>query len=360
MLNDRIVQNQLDRRIHHKALQRFLADRFKTAMCLSLAFGLSALIVVISGSHVACATFAGHQGAAFAAEQFGGQEVVDLLFGRAAMGDLVLCETFLHPVKQILVHNGGHATGDHNVLVAVLPNVAAILEDLEEAILDKRLPGTGAQAAFVQGSRYLFGWFAVGVAGENLLHDGGGLGVDVIEAILFTDDIAQRHHTAVVLALKGVLSFPAGHLDGQLRRIIFGHANEQTLDHDALRAVRDRLHDRDEMDAVLFKLTFVVDCIVTVAGKAVQFPDQDCVKDFPGTVLNHPLELGTVVGLGRVGPVDVGAHDGDTVALGVVFAVPQLAFNGGLALAVRGVAGVDDSGHGGASLRLNVKRQAFV
>ena len=217
MFNDRIVQNQFDRCIHHKALQRLFADGFKTAMCLSLALGLAALIVVIGGAHVAGAALAGYQGVAFAAEQFGGQEVVDLIFGRAAVGNLILCETFLHPVEQSLVHDGGHATGDHNVLVAVLPNVAAILEDLKEAVFDEGFPGAGAQAAFVQGGRYLFGGFAVGVAGENLLHDGGRLGVDVIEPILFADDIAQRHHTAVVLALKGVLSFPAGHLNGQLR-----------------------------------------------------------------------------------------------------------------------------------------------
>src|SRR5699024_2803658 len=114
------------------------------------------------------------------------------------------------------------------------------------------------------------------------------------------------------------------------------------------------------MDAVLFKLALVIDCIVTVAGKAVQLPNQDRIENLFGAVLNHPLKFGSVVGLGGVGPVDVSAHDGDAVALGVVFAVPQLAFNGGLALAVRGVAGVDDGGHGGASLRLNVKRQTFV
>ena len=35
-------------------------------MCLPLAFGLSALIVVISGAHVAGSALTGHQGAAFA------------------------------------------------------------------------------------------------------------------------------------------------------------------------------------------------------------------------------------------------------------------------------------------------------
>ena len=114
------------------------------------------------------------------------------------------------------------------------------------------------------------------------------------------------------------------------------------------------------MDAVLFQLPLVKDRIIAVAGKAVQFPNQDRIENLFGAVLNHPLKFGSVVGLGGVGPVDVSAHDGDAVALGIVFAVPELAFNGGFALAVRGVAGVDDGGHGGASLRLNVKRQTFV
>ena len=73
------------------------------------------------------------------------------------------------------------------------------------------------------------------------------------------------------------------------------------------------------MDVVLFKLTLVKDSVVAVAGKAVQLPDQDCIENFPGTVLDHPLELGTVVGLGGVGPVDVGAHDGDTVKAAAFF-----------------------------------------
>ena len=171
-------------------------------MLLAPALGPAAFVVVVDIPHVAGAALAGHQGTAFAAEYLGGQEVVDLLFGRAAMGDLVLCETFLHPVKQRLVHNGRHAAGDHNVFVAVLPNVAAVLEDLEEAIFDEGFPGAGAQAPFVQGGRYLFGRFTVGVAGENLLHDGGRLGVDVIEPVLFADDIAQWHYPTIILALR--------------------------------------------------------------------------------------------------------------------------------------------------------------
>ena len=114
------------------------------------------------------------------------------------------------------------------------------------------------------------------------------------------------------------------------------------------------------MDAVLFELALVIDCVVAVAGKAVQFPNQNRVEDLPGAVLDHSLKLGTVVGLGGVGPVDVSADDGDVVALSIVLAVPELAFNGGFALAVGGVAGVDDGGHGRASLRLDTMRRTFV
>ena len=82
----------------------------------------------------------------------------------------------------------------------------------------------------------------------------------------------------------------------------------------------------------------------------VQLPDQNHIEDFLRAVLNHPLEVRTVIRLGRIGTVDVGADHGDTVLLGVVLAVAQLSFNGRFALAVRRIAGVDHSSHGCTSL----------
>ena len=67
------------------------------------------------------------------------------------MGDLVLLETLLHPVEQVLVNNGRNAARRHDVFVAVFADVAAVAEDLEEAVLYERLPGTGTQPSLIQG-----------------------------------------------------------------------------------------------------------------------------------------------------------------------------------------------------------------
>ena len=118
-------------------------------MRLAVAFGFAALVVIVGVSHVACAAFAAHQGAALAAEQLGGQQIAHILFCGATVGNLVLLETLLHPVEQVLVHDGRNAARRHNVLVAVFADVAAVAEDLEEAVLYERLPGAGTQAALI-------------------------------------------------------------------------------------------------------------------------------------------------------------------------------------------------------------------
>ena len=79
------------------------------------------------------------------------------------MGDPVLLETLLHPVEQILVNNSRNAARRHNVLVAIFADVAAVAEDLEEAVLYERLPGAGTQAALIQGCCNLLSRFAVGI-----------------------------------------------------------------------------------------------------------------------------------------------------------------------------------------------------
>ena len=57
------------------------------------------------------------------------------------MGDLVLLETLLHPVEQVLVHDGGNAARCHDVLISVFTDVTAVPENLEEAVLHERLSG---------------------------------------------------------------------------------------------------------------------------------------------------------------------------------------------------------------------------
>ena len=299
---------------------------------------------------MAGAAFAAHQGAALAAEQFSGQQIAHILFCRPTVGDPVLLETLLHPVEQILVNNSRNAARRHNVLVAVFADVAAVAEDLEEAVLYERLPGAGTQAALIQGCCNLLSRFAVGVPAEDFLHDGSRLRVDMVQPVLLADGEAQRHHTAVVLALESVFALTARYFHGKFGGIIFRHANKHTLHHNAFWPLRNGFHGRHQMDTVLFQLVLVVHGIVAVSGKAVEFPDQNYIEDFLRAVLYHVLELRAVIRFGRVGTVNVGADHGDTVLLGVVLAVAQLPFNGRFALAVGRIAGVDHSSHGCTSL----------
>ena len=332
--DDFIAENHLNSSFHHEPFQRLFADGFQVAVRLAMAFGVAALVVIVGVSHVAGAALTAHQGAALATEQLGGQQIAHILFRRSTMGNLVLLKTLLYPVEQILVHDGGNAARCHDVFIAVLAYVAAVAEDLEEAVLHERLPGAGTQAALVQGGGNLLSRFAVGIPAEDLLHDGSRLRVDMVQPVLLANGEAQRHHTAVVLALEGIFALTACYFQGEFGGIVFRHADKHTLHHNAFRPLRDGFHGRHQMDTVLFQLVLVVHGIEPIPGKAVELPDQNHIEDFLRAVLYHVLELRAVIRLGRICTVNVGADHGDAVFLGVVLAVAQLSLNGRFALAV--------------------------
>ena len=345
LFDDFIAKNHFNSGLHHEPFQRLFADGFQVAVRLAVAFGVAALVVIVGVSHVAGAAFATHQGTALATEQLGGQQIAHILFCRATVGDLVLLETLLHPVEQVLVHDGGNAARCHDVLISVFTDVTAVPENLEEAVLHERLPGAGTQAALVQGGGNLLSRFAVGIPGEDLLHDGSRLRVDMVQPVLLANGEAQRNDTAVVLALEGIFALTARYFQGKFGGIVFRHADKHTLHHNAFRPLRNGFHGRHQMDAVLFQLVLVVHGIEPIPGKAVELPDQNYIEDFLCAVFDHPLKVRAVIRFGRVGTVNVGADHGDTVLLGVVLAVAQLPFNGRFALAVRRIAGVDHGGH---------------
>jgi hypothetical protein len=82
--------------------------------------------------------------------------------------------------------------------------------------------------------------------------------------------------------------------------------------------------------------------IVAVSGKPVQLPNNHCIKQFLITVLDHALKFGAVVGLCGKGAVYVGSKYGYTVLFGKFFAFADLPVDAFLALAVGGIAGVDN------------------
>ena len=233
--DDFIAENHLNGGIHHEPFQRLLADGFQVAVRLAVAFGVAALVVIVGVSHVAGAAFAAHERTALAAEQLGGQQIAHILFCGSTMGNPILLETLLHPVEQVLVHDGRNAARCHDVLISVFTYVTAVPENLEEAVLDNRLAGTGAQPSLIQGGCDFLGRLAVGVPGEDLLHNGSRLRVDMVQSVLLANGEAQRNDTAVVLALEGVFALTARYFQGKFGGIIFCHADQHTLHHNAFR-----------------------------------------------------------------------------------------------------------------------------
>ena len=332
--DDFIAENHLNGSVHHEPFQRLLADSLQVTVRLAVALGVAALVVIVGVSHVAGAAFATHQGAALATEQLGGQQIAHILFCRATVGDLVLLKTLLHPVEQVLIHDGGNAARCHDVLISVFTYVTAVPENLEEAVLHERLPGAGAQPSLIQGCCDFLGRLAVGVPGEDLLHDGSRLRVDMVQPVLLANGEAQRNDPAVVLALECIFALTARYFQGEFGGIVFRHANQHTLHHNAFRPLRDGFHSGHQMDTVLFQLVLVVHGIEPIPCKAVELPNQNHIEDFLRAVLYQPLEVRAVIRLGRIGTVNVGADHGDTVLLGVVLAVAQLSLNGRFTLAV--------------------------
>lgn len=99
------------------------------------------------------------------------------------------------------------------------------------------------------------------------------------------------------------------------------------------------------MTPVLFQSGLVAGAVVAVAGKPVQFPDDNHIEQALAAVLNHVLKFWAVVGLGGKGPIYVVAQNGDTVLLGKGSTLPDLALDTFFALIIGGIAGIDNSFH---------------
>ena len=77
-------------------------------------------------------------------------------------------------------------------------------------------------------------------------------------------------------------------------------------------------------------------------------------------VIDHPLELRTIVCLGRVGPVNVVLQNRDAVLLHKGRTFPNLTFDGFFPLIVRGITSINDCVQKPTPLQIRaVKRAKF-
>ena len=148
------------------------------------------------------------------------------------------------------------------------------------------------------------------------------------------DHVAERNRATIINALESVLGHTTHDLFGQVSRVIFGVSFQHRFQNDALRASRNDFRCRYQFHAVPLQLGLVPGTVVAVPGKAVELPDNDDIKDAALTVLDHLLELRAIIRFCRNGTVNVVLDHCEAILLCVGGALPNLTFNGFLALAV--------------------------
>ena len=289
------------------------------------------------------AALAAEIGPAVAAEQLGGEQI--FLLGLVAGGCFsVLRQLLLHPVKEFLRDDGGDTVRDDDFPVDILPDVAAVVQKMLDAVIGQLAPLRISDALPVEPVPYLRHGGPLVVPLKRLPDKGGGKGVG-LESLVAVDLVADGQGAAVEFALQGVLRHAPDHLFGQVGGVIFGVTLQHGFQNDALGPVGNDLGGGHHLDAVLLQQGLVAGAVVAVAGKAVQLPYNNHIEQALAAVPYHVLKLRAVVGLSGKGPVDVVPQDGDAILLGVGGTLPYLPLDALLSLAVAGISCVNDGFH---------------
>lgn len=280
--------------IYHQVFQPDFADRFLFAA--SCALGIGALVIAVDNLVPAGAALTKHHGPAHPAEQFGCEQVVILCFV-PGWGPTIFGNLFLNTVEQFLLNDNRNRIRHHNVLKPVFSDVTSVGQQGLDAVIGEFLIAVGCHALAVEPVHDPFHGGAFGIALEGFHHKGSFQRVNLKKAILI-NHISDRDGTAIVLPFQDVLCHAAHHLFGQLSRVILSHAGQHTFHHDTGGTVRNGLGSRHQLYMIPLENVLVVGCVIPVPGEAVQFPDQDHIKQSPLAVLDHPLKLRTICGLG--------------------------------------------------------------
>ena len=326
-----IVFHKLHGLVDHQIFQPLFADGlFLAALVL---FGSGTFIVAVDFTRPACAAFAKHQRPTVAAEQLGGEQVIVLCLS-PGRGFLVFGDLLLHILKQFQRNDGRDSIRHDHIPEFQFSDVPPVFEHMFNAVICKRTAHRVLDAVFVQPITDLLHGGAFIVLLERFQNKRRGERVDV-ELPLGIQRVAKSSTTTVAAAFQDVLGLSTNYLFGKVCRIILGIAFQHRFQNDALRPLGNDLGSRHELDTVFLQLGLVPGTVVAIPGKAVKFPDQHDVKQLFVAVLDHLLELGSIVRLGRDSTVNVVLDDGDAVLLRIGSAFTNLAFNGFFALVIR-------------------------
>ena len=163
--------------------------------------------------------------------------------------------------------------------------------------------------------------------------------------MLLIYDISNRACAAVAFFVEYIFGHTAIDLFSQIGGIILCKALQDGFQQDAVCAGRNYLGCGNHTDVVLLEQHLISGAVVTVAGKAVEFPDDDHIEQVLVAVLNHLLKRRAMVCPRGISAVDVVLQNRDVVLLRESHTLADLSFDGFLALVVGRIAGVDNGFH---------------
>ena len=230
LVDHRIVLNQLHGLPDDQIFQPVLLHSLFVAAPAPLDVG--ALIIIVGASGGTGSAFAEHQRTTLAAEQLGGQQIflVCLATGR---GTLVLIQTLLHPVKQVLRNNNWNRFRHNDIPERQFANVPAVLQHGVHATVGHFAAQHIADTLVVEEVYDLHHFIAIVIPLKGFQHQRSGQRVMMIELVI-VDFIADGSRTASALSLQSILRLATNHLFGQLCRIVFRHTFQKGFHQNAL------------------------------------------------------------------------------------------------------------------------------
>ena len=286
-----VSQAALTRLAHDGLLDPVLLDWLFVA-CL-LALPLDACVIVPFAAAFTGAALAHHGAAAVPAEQLPGEHIVHISPGSCrSSGDLL--QTILHCFKQLPRNNCRNAALDPDVLPDIHACIPLIPENGVQAIFIEPSAARRSEPAAVQHADDLRHVRAVRVHLEDLPDDGRLGRLDRVPAV-WALHVTERQAAVVYFAGQSVVVHAPEYVLREVRAVILGRAFEHGLQQDPLRALRDRLHDAHDFDAVLLQAGLIGRAVVPVPGKAVDLIHEDALPVPLGGVPDHLQELRALI-----------------------------------------------------------------
>ena len=337
-----VIFHQLHGFVDHQIFQPLFPHGLFIAGLFLLGGG--AFIIVVYSAGVTDTAFPEHQCATLAAVQLGGQQIAFLCF-MTGRGLFIFRQLLLHLVKQFLRYQRRNRIGLYYIPQAQFADIPPAAQHPLNRVVAHLAAGRVLDTLLFQPALNLCHGCAICVFLENLLHIRPRQRVRLIVPGL-VNHVPKRNFPAIIHTFQRVFGHSPNDLFGQVRRIILGIAFQNGFQNDTLRASRNDFRSRHQLHTIAFQLGLVPGTVVTVPGKAVEFPDDNNIKDSSFAVLDHLLELRAVIRLGRDGTVYVMLDHRKVVLLSIGGAFSNLTLDGFFTLAVSGITGIDHGGHG--------------